>query len=71
MEYDKIISLTNLFQHLLSAEIYPDMGISRGIWQLYKWCPMLVLPRQKKNAIVKVFTYVVFLFRFYSVVGNS
>ena len=25
----------------------------------------------KKNAIVKVFTYAVFLFRFYSVVDNS
>ena len=25
----------------------------------------------KKNAVVKVFTYVVFLFRFYSVVDNS
>ena len=25
----------------------------------------------KKNAVVKVFTYAVFLFRFYSVVDNS
>ena len=25
----------------------------------------------KKNAVVKVFTYEVFLFRFYSVIGNS
>ena len=46
------------------------MGIGGSIRQYRrKCCPMLVLRRQK-NAVVKVFTYAVFLFTFYSVVDN-
>ena len=46
------------------------MGIGGRIRQCRRKCrPMLVLRRQK-NAVVKLFTYAVFLFRFYSVVDN-
>ena len=47
------------------------MGISGGIGECRrKYGPKLILRRQK-NALVKVFTYAIFLFRFYSVVDNS
>ena len=51
--------------------LYSAMGIDSGIRQCCHKCrPMLVL-RQQKNAVVKVFTYAIFPFRFYSVVDNS
>ena len=53
---------------------FPVMGIGGGIPQCRRKCRhMLVLRRQKKkkNAVVKVFTYAFFLFRFYSIVDNS
>ena len=51
---------------------FPAMGIGGSIRQCRCKCrPMLVLRQQKKNAIIKVFTYAVFLFRFYSIVDNS
>ena len=51
--------------------IWTAIGIDASIRQCHRKCrPMLVLRRQK-NAIVKVFAYGVFLFRFYSVVPNS
>ena len=46
------------------------MGIGGSIWQCCRKCrPMLVL-QQQKNAVVKIFTYAVFLFSFYNVVDN-
>ena len=69
-------SVNILFSSLVSFAflilVFSDMGIGGGIRQCRHKCrPMLVLRRQRKNAVVKVFTYAVFLFRFYSVIDNS
>ena len=59
------------FTNCISKINNAAMGIGGGILQCpHKCCPMLVLQWQK-NAVVKVFTYAVFLFRFCSVVDNS
>ena len=47
------------------------MGIGGGIWQCRRKCRPMLVSDGKKNAVVKVFTDAVFLFRFYSVVDNS
>ena len=63
---------SNFYNHpIILFRTLSAMGVGSGI-QLCcrKCCPMLVLRRQK-NAVVKVFTYAVFLFRFYSAADNS
>ena len=63
--------LSSCINYINLSTLYAAMGIGGGIRQCRrKYRPMLVLRRQK-NAVVKVFTYAVFLFRFYSVVDNS
>ena len=47
------------------------MGIGGGIRQCRRKCRLMLVLRRQKNAVVKVFTYAVFLFRFYNVVDNS
>ena len=56
---------------MIGNRLFSAMGIGGGIRQCHHKCrPMLVL-QWKKNAAVKVFTYGVFLFRFYNVADNS
>ena len=47
------------------------MGIGGGIRNAVVNAVLCWFYDSKKNAVVKVFTYAVFLFRFYSVVDNS
>ena len=82
-----VSELMNIFSPHLVQQLYPNfeipginvffvswapaMGIGSGIRRCRCKCrPMLVL-RWQKNAVVKVFTYAVFLCRFYSVADNS
>ena len=66
----QMVTFLQKFKMINSLKYCSAMGIGGSIWQCPRNChPMLVL-RQQKNAVVKVFTYAVFRFRFYSVVDN-
>ena len=56
---------------LQKAHLCTAMGIGGGVRQCRRKCRTMLVLRGQKSAVVKVFTYAVFLFWFYSVVDNS